>query len=145
MPTRDLHNHIHAVRALSPVTQTNADTPFVTEIVDTAGYESVELLILTGNMTDADVTAAVLIEDGDAADLSDHAAVDDAYLLGTEAAAAFQFGDDHQVRKIGYLGSKRRVRGTITPTGNNSGALPIAAVWLLSHARHQPTPTLADA
>jgi hypothetical protein len=145
MPTRDLHNHIHCVRALSPVTQTNADTAFVTQIIDTAGYESLEFVIMLGAMTDADMTAVVLVEDGDNSSLNDNAAVDDKYLLGTETAAAFQFGDDNQVRKIGYVGSKRYVRMTITPTGNNSGALPIAVLAVQGHARHQPTSSLADA
>lgn len=143
--TRDLHNNVHFVRALSPLTQTNADTAFVTQIIDTANYESLEFVILLGAMTDADVTAVVLVEDGDNSSLTDNAAVDDAFLLGTETAAAFQFGDDLGVRKIGYIGSKRYVRVTITPTGNNSGALPIAVLAVQGHPRRKPTATLADA
>ncbi len=145
MPTRDLHNNIHASRGLSPQKQTNADTAFVSQILDTAMYESAEFVILTGGVTDTNVTFTVLVEDGDQANLSDNAAVADAYLLGTETAAAFQFGDDDAVRKIGYVGSKRYVRVTITPSGNNSGDINIAGVWLQGHPRRKPTPTLADA
>lgn len=145
MPTRDLHNNIHFARGISPVTQTNSDTALVSQIIDTAMYESVEFVYALGTVSDADVTLAVLFEDGDAANLSDHAAVDDKYLLGTETAAAAQFGDDDGVRKIGYKGSKRYCRVTITPTGNNSGSLPIAALWVLGHPRRKPTATLADA
>jgi hypothetical protein len=145
MATRDMHNGVKYTRALSPLTQTNADTAFVTQIIDTAGYESLEFVIQLGAMTDADVTAVVLVEDGDNSSLNDNAAVADAYLLGTETAAAFQFGDDLGIRKIGYVGSKRYVRMTITPTGNNSGALPIAVLAVQGHARHMPTATLADA
>ena len=143
--TRDLFNSIKVSRGLSPLTQTNADTAFVSEILDTALHESAVYVILLGAMTDADMTAVVLVEDGDASNLSDNAAVDDAYLLGTEAAASFQFGDDLGVRKIGYIGPKRYVRVTVTPTGNNSGALPIAGAWIQGHSRRRPTATNADA
>jgi len=144
MPTRDLHNSIHVSRGLSPQVQTNADTAFVSQILDTAMYESAEFLILTGSMTDTNATFTVLVEDGDVSNLSDNAAVDDKFLLGTETAATFRFDDDNEVRKIGYVGSKRYVRVTITPSGNNSGDINIAGVWLQGHPRRKPTPTLAD-
>jgi hypothetical protein len=144
MPTKDLHNSIHPSRGLSPVKQTNADTAFVSEILDTAGYESAEFVILLGALTDTGVTFVVLVEDGDASNLSDNAAVADAFLLGTETTATFNQADDNEVRKIGYIGSKRYVRVIITPTGNSSGDINIAGCWLQGHARHQPTATLAD-
>ncbi len=144
MPTRDLHNSIHAVRGLSPQKQTNADTAFVSQIVDTAMYESVEFLILTGALTDTGVTFVVLFEDGDDSGLSDNTAVADTFLLGTETAATFSEADDNEVRKIGYVGSKRYCRVTITPTGNSSGDINIAGVWLLGHPRRKPTATLAN-
>ncbi len=76
-------------------------------------------------------------KDGDDSGLSDAAAVADADLLGTESAAGFQFDDDNETRKIGYRGSKRYVRLTITPTGNTSAAL-IAAVAIQTGARKAP-------
>lgn len=145
MATRDLHNHLHFVNAEPPVTQTNSDTAFTSATIDTAGYESLEFVIMLGTMTDTDVTAAVVMNESDDSGMSGSNAVADAHLLGTEAAAAFQFGDDNGVRKIGYVGSKRYVNLVITPTGNNSGALPIAVLAIQGHARHQPTPSLADA
>jgi hypothetical protein len=144
MPTRDLHNSVHALPGIAPQKQTNADTAFVSAILDTAMYESAEFLILTGTSTDANVTFTVLVEDGDVSNLSDNVAVNDNFLLGTEVAAAFRYDDDVEVRKIGYVGSKRYVRVTITPSGNNSGDILIAGVWLQGHPRRKPTPTLAD-
>ena len=64
-------------------------------------------------------------------------AVPDAELNGTEAAAGFQFDDDNETRKIGYVGNKRYVRLTITPANNASAAL-IAAVALLGGASDAP-------
>ncbi|MBI4800640.1 MAG: hypothetical protein HY794_18270 [Desulfarculus sp.] len=134
----DLHNYIKASRGLSPQVQTNADTAFVSQIVDTANFEATEFLLLTGAISDANVTFTVLFEDGDASNLSDAAAVADAYLLGTEALATPLFSDDNKVFKIGYIGGKRYCRVTITPSGNDSGDINIAGVWVQSGARVMP-------
>ena len=53
--------------------------------------------------------------------------------------ASFTFGDDNETRKIGYIGDKRYVRLTITPTGNDSGNIFLAAIALLGHPDLQPT------
>ncbi len=135
---RDLHNNIYPKRGLSPKAATTDNTAYVSEILDTAGYNSVEWLTLIGANTDADVTFTTLFEHGDAANLSDAAAVADADLLGTEVLAGFQFDDDNEVRKIGYAGNRRYVRVTITPA-NNAGNVFIAGVWLLGHPRSAPT------
>jgi hypothetical protein len=122
---KDLYNEIDIQRAISPVDVTG-DTPAVSQIIDCANYEGVLFTIATGTLADAGATFTTLIEDGDAANLSDHAAVADAYLLGTEAAASFTQADDDKVFKIAYVGPKRYVRLTITPAGN-AGSAPISA------------------
>ena len=86
----------------------------------------------------ADATFTVLLEEGDASNLSDAAAVADADLIGTEALAGFQFDDDNECRKLGYKGSKRYTRLTITPVANASAAV-LAAVAVLSSPRIAPT------
>lgn len=136
---RDLHNNIDVKPGLSPVAAGTDNAAYVSQIVDTLGFGSLEFIILIGANTDADATFAVLFEDGDASDLSDHAAVDDDNLLGTEALAGFTYADDNEVRKIGYIGSKRYCRVTITPSGNNSGNIFIAGVWVLGHPTSAPT------
>jgi hypothetical protein len=138
MASRDLHNSIHVKRGISPAAAIADNTPFVSQIVDTAGYESAEFVILTGALADADATFAVLVEDGDVANLSDAAAVADAQLLGTEAQAGFTFADDDKVFKIGYRGPKRYARVTITPA-NNLGNAFVAGVWILGNPRSAPT------
>lgn len=137
---RDMHNNMKYSRGLSPVgVQTNSDAAFVSQIVDTAGFDATEFVILVGANTDADATFTVLVEDGDAANLSDNAAVADAYLLGTEAQASFTAAaDDNTVKKIGYIGPKRYVRVTVTPSGNNAGDALIAGVWAQCCARVAP-------
>lgn len=133
---RDLHNNIAVRRAISPVSVADT-TAQVSQIIDLAGFESMEFLIDIGSVADADATFTVLVQEGDESDLSDAASVADADLLGTELLAGFQYDDDNEVRKIGYVGSKRYVRLTITPVNNASAAL-IAAVAVLGHPHHAP-------
>ena len=134
---RDLHNNIHVARAISPVSVAD-NTAQVSQIIDRQGYQSLEFLIATGSVADADATFVVLVEDGDNSGLSDAASVTDANLLGTEALAGFQYDDDNEVRKIGYIGDKRYVRLTVTPV-NNASAAVIAAVAVLGHPNYTPT------
>lgn len=136
---RDLLNHLHPKRAISPAAAVTDNTAFVSQIIDLAGYESLLFIILIGALADADATFAVTMEHGNQANLSDAAAVPAAQISGTLALAGFTFAADDQVRKVGYLGSKRYVRLTITPTGNAGNAF-IAAAALLGDPRFAPPP-----
>lgn len=143
MASKDIHNNLHFVPLFNPKAAVADDTAQVSAIIDTAGYEAVELVLQNGTNADADATFTVLVQDGDASNLSDAAAVDDKFLLGTEAGAGFTFSDDNEARKIGYVGGKRYVRVTVTPSGNTGGTLFLAGVAVLGHARSAPTPTLS--
>ena len=142
MPSREIHNDIHPVPLIAPVAARTDNTAIVSAIIDTLGFEACELVLVTGANTDANATFAVLVEDGDAANLSDNTAVADDYLIGTEAAASFTFADDGECRKIGYKGSKRYVRMTVTPSGNDSGNIFLAGVAILGKPSSTPTATL---
>jgi hypothetical protein len=143
MASKDLHNKLHFVPLITPVAARTDNTAIVSAIIDTAGYESVELALVTGANTDTNATFAVLVEDGDNSGLSDNAAVADTFLLGTEAGAGFTFADDGECRKIGYVGGKRYVRMIVTPSGNDSGNIFLAGVAVLGNPRSAPTPTLS--
>lgn len=134
---KDLMNKIHVVRAISPVSEAGT-TALVSQIIDKKGFESLTYVIATGSLADADATFTVLLEEGNDASLTDAAAVADADLLGTEVLAAFAFGDDDETRKLGYIGSKRYTRLTVTPVANASAAL-ISAVAVLGHPQIVPT------
>ena len=131
---RDLHNALYPKRAIAPAAAVTDNTAFVSQILDMSGYSAAELIMQIGALADADTTFTVLIEHGDVSNLSDAAAVPDSMLLGTEVLAAFQFDDDNECRKIGYIGDKRYVRATITPA-NNTGNIFLAATWLLGAPR----------
>lgn len=126
---RDLHSNIDVKPVISPQIGTD-NTAMVGAIIDIQGHESLEYIIATGTLADADATFTVLLEEGDAANLSDAAAVADADLLGTEALASFTFAADDKVFKLGYKGNKRYTRLTITPAANTGNA-PISAVAVM--------------
>ena len=136
MKTHDLHSKIAVRLAISPVSVAD-NTAQVSQIIDRQGFTGLEFAIVTGALADADATFTTLIEHGDAANLSDAAAVPDDQLLGTEADASFTFEDDDETRKIGYAGNKRYVRLTITPAAN-AGAGLLSAVALLGGAADAP-------
>lgn len=145
---RDLTNNVQVKRVLSPVSVAD-DTAAVGQIIDRLGFEGVTYIIATGSIADADATFAVLMEESDASDMGGAAAVADADMIsqtaGTapETAAGFNFGDDDEVRKIGYIGNKRYTRLTITPSVNASAAL-LSAVAVLSHPHAAPVTQAAS-
>src|SRR3990172_7683033 len=128
---QDLFSNVEQRRVISPITGTD-DTASVGQIIDHSAFDSVLYLIQTGTLADAGATWAVLLEHGDVSNLSDAAAVPDADLIGTEALAGFSQADDNEVRKLGYKGTKRYSRLTITPTGN-AGSAPVSACVLLGN------------
>ncbi|MGE6693343.1 hypothetical protein ACQKE8_12970 [Sphingobium limneticum] len=134
---RDFANSVEVRRAISPAAAKTDNSAFVSQIVDVSGFSMLLFAILLGSLADADATFTVLVEHGDAANLSDAAAVPDAQLTGSEASAGFTFADDNKVRKIGYVGSKRYVRLTITPANNTADAF-LSAVAILSGGRYKP-------
>lgn len=136
MSLKDLHNNIQIAVGLAPIVVSD-DTATATAIIDRQGAEALEFLIASGVLADSNATFTVLVEDGDASNLSDAAAVADDYLLGTEAGASFTFGDDGEVWKIGYIGPKRYVRLKITPSGN-TGSAPLAVIVLKAGHRVLP-------
>lgn len=136
---RDLYNNIEVRRGLSPLVQNNDSSAFVSQIIDMRGWKSLVWLVSLGDVTDADVTTVFLMEHDDDSALANAADVPDSQMDPTEIIAAFDFGDDDSVRKIGYVGEKRYVRLTITPTGNNSGDIGIAVIALMGDPDERPT------
>ena len=133
---KDLMNVIDVKRAISPVSVSD-NTAQVGEVVDRKGYDGVTYVIATGSLADADVTFTVLLEESDTSG-SGYTAVSDDDLIGTEALASFQYNDDNECRKLGYKGTKRYTKLTITPANNASAAL-MSAVCILSGPQVAPT------
>lgn len=129
MAQREIISDIRALSGFAPVTVTD-NTATSTAIIDTLGFNSLAFSIQTGTLADADATFAITMTAGDASDLSDGVLVGADERLGN---TSFTFADDGIVKQIAYLGSKRYVRCTVTPS-NNTGNAPIACQALLAHS-----------
>jgi hypothetical protein len=136
---RDFANNIAVKTVIDPAANNDlGTTPLVGAIIDRLGFESLTYAIVTGDLTDANATYSVLLEESDAANMDGANAVADADLIGTEAAAGFTYANDGVVRELGYVGNKRYTRLTITPAGADDGDSPIAVVAILGNANNRP-------
>lgn len=133
----DLHSNIKFSQAFGPVAAIADNTPYVSAILDTANFETNGVVIKSGVLGDAGAEFTALLEEGDAANLSDAAAVADADLIGTEAGASFIQSDDNACKKLGYKGRKRYIRLTLTPANNAASAF-FDATWYQANARKAP-------
>lgn len=121
---------------IAPVAAVTDNTATVSSIIDCQGYDAVTLAYVTGTLSDADATFTALLEESDDSGMSGATAVADADMVsqtnGTapEAAGSYTFADDAESRAIGYVGSKRYIRLTITPA-NNTGNHFVAGVAIL--------------
>ena len=136
---RDQANSLTIRQVIAPGTYNDAGTtPWVGEIIDRQGYESLTYAIVTGTLSDANATYTALLQESDAANMDGAEAVADTDMIGTEAAAGFTFDNDDETRKIGYIGNKRYTQLTITPAGADDGDSPIAAVAILGRPHNAP-------
>lgn len=135
---KDLHNSINPKPSINPQTSaTNA--AIVGAIIDRQGYDSVSYLIHYGALF-AGSSFAVTMEHGDDPALADTAAVAAADLIGTLAlAGGTQAGGlANTTKKVGYKGSKRYTRLTVTPSANGATSV-LSAAAVLAHASQKPT------
>lgn len=128
---QDLHSFIYPLCVLPPASVSD-NTAQVCSVVDLAAvlnpsstsvgsFDGLEYLIAIGAIADTDATFTVLLEDSD--DNVTYTAVSDTFLLGTEAAASFAKANENKAKRLGYIGSKRYTRLTITPAANSSAAV----------------------
>ncbi len=136
---RDHANRINIKPVIVPLATALADNSAqVGLIIDKQGYDAVTYAIMTGTLVDADATFTTLLEESDASNMAGATTVQAKDLLGTLALASFLFSDDAKCFKVGYIGSKRYTRLTVTPA-NNTGAAPIVAMAILGAAGLGPT------
>ena len=144
---QDLHNTIYPIATIPSVSVSNNTAQVGTIIdlaadltpasVDTGGYDGLDYVFNIGAFADSDAIFTPLVEDSD--DGSTFTAVDDTFLLGTEAGATFTIANLNSCKRIGYIGSKRYVRLTVTPSAN-SGATVFGVIALPCFARSVATP-----
>lgn len=135
---RDLMNRINPLPAIPPAAATTDNTAWVSSIIDRHGFESIVFAIICGSLADADATFAVTMDESDASDLSGSNAVAATDMNGSLALASFTFAADNKTFKVGYVGNKRYVRLTITPSANTGNAF-LAAIAIMGGAMLKPT------
>ena len=133
---KDLHNMLKLTRVVSPISQAG-NTAMVGAIIDRQGFDSLEFAITLGTITTAGTTYTPLLEEADASNMSGSNVVAAADLIGTIAAASFVDSEINTTKKVGYKGSKRYVRLTLTPAGN-TGASTISAIAVMGGAALKP-------
>ena len=128
---RDLVHNLGISTALA--SQTVTSSAVNGNILDLLGFEGVAIAICSGTITDG--SYAVTLTEGDASDLSDGASVAAANILGT--LPSFAATDDNVTKKAGYIGIRRYIRVTLTPTGATSGG-SFSGVVIKGHAADRP-------
>ena len=138
---QDLHNNIQVLSVFDPIDLGTGNTAKVGEIIDRQDAMALEFIIQTGSLADADATFTVLVEDGDdSRPCPTTPRSTTPTCSAPRPAHSFIFSDDNKIAKIGYVGSKRYVRLTVTPA-NNTGAVLISACAILGSLRAAPNTT----
>jgi len=128
----DLHNPIEAIVGFAPVVETG-NNAHSTGVIDTSRYSGIEFYFITGTLADSNAVFTVSVAGGDVVDstgttITDSAAITTASeFIGSITDASFQYDDDNEIHKLGYVGSKKYIKVTVTPSGN-SGNAPIACM-----------------
>ncbi len=136
---QDLY-HVIKTQSCIPADSVADNTAEVGAIIDGADFNSLTYIINIGDIADASAEFTVLLEESDDSGMSGATAVADADMLGTEAGCSFDETSDDDTAKLGYVGSKRYTRMTITPT-NNATACFFGVVAVLAHPRKGPQST----
>jgi hypothetical protein len=135
---RDLHNNIKVSPLINPGAIINANGTTTSAIINRADYDSLELVVQAGAVTDG--TMAFTVYHGDAANMSDEAACSAADLLGS--APSFDgsvAADDNATKRVGYKGPKQYVRIKGLQAGASTGGY-FSAFAVQGHAKVAPVP-----
>jgi len=118
---QDLFNNVRLARMISPISPAATGT-INSEIVDRQGFNSVVVQIAAGAQGSGVTAVTPTIQHSNTTTTGDFADVDDADLIGTEAAASLAAAAGaNKVAKIGYVGARRYVRLRLAVTGSATG------------------------
>lgn len=134
---RDLHNNIKFVHAITPqaVGTTGAANGKLSAVIDRKGFGTVEFAFQSGASASVADTITPIVYESDTATSAGFTAVDDAYLIGTEAAQKLTL-TAAGTSKIGYKGNKRYVG--IRLYGLGTATAIVSAVCLLGSPANAP-------
>ncbi len=110
------------------------DTTVVGPIIDSANFESADICVLSGEITDGDYTVAVF--DGDDPGLSDEAPVNADFLIN--ALPVYAASEDNIPKHFGLVTKKRFFRIKTTSLNVTSGGF-FSATATMGDPRNAPT------
>lgn len=149
MTMRDLHNNLDAVQAIQAQTITQAGGAIQSGNIDLKGFGAAEVVAHFGDIDEMggspvggakiDVKIEHAADDGTGSPGA-YANVTLADVLGPVAVTSGVVASpttDTDVIKVGYVGDKRFLRVTLTPTGLTNGG-PAGVIVVKAHPRHAP-------
>jgi hypothetical protein len=147
MTMRDLHNNLAVVRGIRP--QTIAGSALNTGNIDLLGFNSAEVVVEFGDIDEmgaSPVGAAkidIKIEHADDDGSGSPGTYGNVALVDVIGPSSVTGGivasptTDASPVEVGYVGDKRFIRVTLTPTGLTNGG-PVTCVVAKGHPRHAP-------
>lgn len=129
----DLHSNVKQVVALDSQDITTSTTT-VGNVIDTAGFESLEYLVQSGTITDG--AYAFLLEEDDVIGFSSSSVVPADETLGV--LTGFTDADDDSALRVGSIGKKQFQRLSIVSSGTSSGGTKFSSVAVLGHPKSAP-------
>lgn len=134
---RDLYHNILSTQVLSPAVATTVKT---SSTIDLQGHNSASVLFSIGQSGDT-LSGSVLWtlkmqHSDDDSSYSDVTAAD--VSNGTTAIVINDGTLDETVYSMGYIGSKRYLKGIATPTGTHTNGTPIGMIALRGNSAYRP-------
>ncbi|RMD62208.1 MAG: hypothetical protein D6826_07960 [Alphaproteobacteria bacterium] len=149
MTMQDLHSNVAPVQALPAQTINQATGALVSADVDLAGFNAAQVVVHFGDIVELGASPvgsaqiAVTLEhagdDGTGAP-GPYSAVAAADVIGVAAVSGgivATVTSDLVPMSVGYVGDRRFIRITLTPTGLTSGG-PAGVIVNKGHPRHAP-------
>lgn len=140
MTTREINSELKIAQA---VVNAVATTTVTSAAIDTAGFNAATVVFDIGNSGDTlsgTVLWTLTLTESDTSGGS-YITVAAADLVGLGGAASYVIDaptEDSLAVKIGYIGSKRYIKGVATATGTHTNGTPIGIVSVLGGASNAP-------
>ena len=149
MTMRDLHSNVAPVQALAAQTINQGTGALNTGNVDLAGFNAAQVVVHYGNIDEMGASPqggaqiAVKLEHADddgTGSPASYADVTTADVVGPASVTAGVVAtatSDLTPTSVGYVGDKRFIRVTLTPTGLTNGG-PVGVIVNKGYPRHGP-------
>lgn len=134
MSRLDLKNNVSVARSLAPASQADPSVPVNGTGVDLAGFDAALVVIDTATISGAGASLTFEVQESD--DNTNFTAVAADDLDGTEPVVAA--ANDDQLHLIGYKGTERYIRVSITAKAGTTPTMVCSATVLRSRGRRKP-------